>query len=78
MRALHGALADAGDTRICVHLDEDAAQRVDRDDLEPGDLDLVARVGQSAGVVDRLRGKVALAREQAAQAHGGSFHPGAA
>ena len=43
-----------------------------------GYLDLVARVGQGAGVVHRLRGKVALAREQAAQAHGGGFHPGAA
>src|SRR5581483_11078908 len=75
---LHGALADAGDTGVCVHLDEDAAQRVDRYDLESGYLDLVARVGQSAAVVDRLRGKVALAREQAAQAHGGGFHPGAA
>jgi len=61
-----------------MHFHEDAAQRVDRDDLEPGDLDLVARVGQSAGVVHRLRGKIALAREQAAHAHGGSLHPGAA
>ena len=76
--ALHSALADAGDAGIGVHLDEDAAQRVDRDDLKPGYLDFVARVGQSAGVVNRLCGKVALGREQAAQAHGGGFHPGAA
>ena len=32
--ALYRALADADDTRIGVHLDEDAAQRVDRDDLQ--------------------------------------------
>jgi len=71
------SLADAGDTRICLHLHKDAAQRVDRNDLESGYLDLVARIGQSAGVIHRLRNKVALAREQAAQAHGSSFHPGA-
>src|ERR1700733_2531836 len=76
--SLHSTLADAGDTGICVHLDEDAAQRVDGDDLESGYLYLVARVGQSAAVVHRLRGKVALPREQAAQTHGGGFHPGAA
>ncbi len=47
-------------------------------DLKSGYLDLVARVGQSGAVVHRLRGKIALAREQSAQAHGGGFHPGAA
>jgi len=59
-------------------LDEDAAQRVHRNDFERGDLDLIARVGQSTGVIHRLSRKVALAREQAAQSHGGGFHPGAA
>ena len=69
--ALDGPFTDTDDAGVGVHLDEDRAQRVDRDDLDPGDLDRRSWIGQRAG---RGRGGLRCADEPLARQQAG--HPG--
>ena len=70
--ALDRPFTDADDAGVGVHLDEDRAQRVDRDDLDPGDLDRRPWIDEGAGSRrGGLRSADApLARQQAGHSGG--------